>query len=183
MNLPIFRSIKAERMGNHIQMLQGALPGNSGLSVGIDPGVNFGMTIINQEYVQVFYGKLATDKRPGFRGINAYNYIMQSVLSSLFYTAKEVMQTFPAIVEGAAYNDKYGQVTLEEVRFGFFFALYNLGFDVHIIPPATIRKIAVGHGRHSLIDDYPSMNQNAADSIGAALAGLHYKETNEAVTE
>jgi len=124
MNLPIFQSLKATRMGNHVQMLQGALPGNTGLSIGVDPGVNFGLTIINTSYVQIFYGKLPTDSRPGFRGINAYNYIMQSPLSALLYSSKEVMEEFPAIVEGAAYNDKYGQVTLEEVRFGFFFTLW-----------------------------------------------------------
>lgn len=183
MKLPIFKSLKATRMGNHIQMLQGALPGNKGLSIGIDPGVNFGLTIINMEYVQILYGKLPTDSRPGFRGIYAYDYIMKSPLSQLFYTSKDVMTDFHAVVEGAAYNDKYGQVTLEEVRFGFFFALYTIGYNVHIVPPVSIRKGVLGAGRKTLGDEFPSLNHNAMDSLGCALYGLLYKETNETVTK
>jgi hypothetical protein len=153
-----------------ISMLQGGLRGNEHTVVGIDPGVSFGMTIINREYVQVWYGKLPTDKRPGYRGINAYNFVMNSALSI------KVPDTI-AVVEGAAYRDPYGQVVLEEMRFGFFFALYQLGMDVRIVPPATIRKGALGHGRATVGDLFPNINHNACDSIGAAFFAL--KEKNE----
>lgn len=152
-------------------MLQGGLKGNEKTVVGVDPGVNFGLTIINRELVSIYYGKLPTDKRPGWRGIYTYDYVTKtSPLKD--YHWNEYVEKPVAIVEGASYNDRHGQVTLEEVRFGFFFALYNLGFDVHIVPPMSIRKLATGSGRHSIGDDFPSMNSNAADSLGAALAAL-----------
>lgn len=143
------------------------------MAIGIDPGVNFGMTIINNEYVQVLYGKIPTSKVAGQRGINAYNYIIeQSSLKNIRTVSRDILHDFIAVVEGAAYNDKHGQVLLEEVRFGFFFALYEIGFDVRILPPASIRKGALGHGRATGGDLWPSMNSNAADSIICALCGL-----------
>lgn len=162
--------LKPLRISKGISLVQGRLPDNVHTVVGIDPGVNFGMTIINRDYVQVFYGKLQSDKRAGYRGINAYNYVMNSALKIPVPNAK-------AVVEGAAYRDPYGQVVLEEMRFGFFFALYQLGLDVSIVPPATIRKGALGHGRATVGDLYPNLNHNACDSIGAAFYAL--KEINE----
>jgi hypothetical protein len=169
-------------------MLQGTLKGNTGLAVGIDPGVNFGMTVINMEYVQVIYGKLPTDKRPGWRGIYAYDYICthfqllnKAVTSqSSDLTLQELdwiaeRQLFSAVVEGAAYHSRFGQVGLEEVRFGFFLALHHLGFKVSILAPASIRLIAFGSGKKQALDLWPAMNQNGADSIGCALAALEVK--------
>lgn len=161
--------LKPLRIAKGISLLQGKLPGNEHTAVGIDPGVNFGMAVINREYVQVFYGKLPTDKRTGYRGINAYNFIMNSALNIKVPNVK-------AVVEGAAYRDPYGQVVLEEMRFGFFFALYQLGLDVSIVPPATIRKGALGHGRATVGDVYPNLNHNACDAIGAVFYAL--KEMN-----
>jgi hypothetical protein len=159
---------KPTRLGNHILSLSGNInpSGNEKLAIGVDPGVNFGLTLIHMDQVTVLYGKLPSDKRPGYRGISAYNFIMRN----------DAIREFPlceAIIEGAAYNDRFGQVTLEEVRFGFFFALYRLGFDVSIVPPATIRKGALGDGRATVGDLFPSMNHNAADSIGCALYVLN----------
>lgn len=149
-----------------MQLLQGGLKGNTKLAIGIDPGVNFAMTIINMDYVQVYYGKLKTDKRAGYRGINAYEYLTSGILANNQYAG------FKAIVEGAAYNSQFGQVALEEVRFGFFFALHQMGFDVAIVPPATIRKAVLGSGKDIVPNYYPTMNHNAADSIGIAMYGL-----------
>lgn len=154
-------------------MIKGRLPGNQRLAIGVDPGVNFGLTVIYGETVENYYGKLATDKRTGYRGINAYNLIKSPVLN-LDLLQHDVI---PAVVEGAAYRDPYGQVVLEEVRFGFFFALYQLGFNVSIVPPATIRKGALGHGRATVGELFPNLNHNACDAIGAAFYAL--KETNE----
>lgn len=173
MNLPVFSSKPLKYLPG-VQLLEGSLRGNTGLSVGIDPGVNFGLTIINMEYVQVMYGKLPTDKRPGYRGIAAYEFIRSSVLKD-FKPAPGV-EKFKAVVEGAAYSAQHGQVVLEEVRFGFFLALHHIGFDTIIIPPATIRKAVLGNGRASVAECYPTMNHNAADSIGIAMYGL--KEIN-----
>lgn len=155
-----------------ISLLQGRLPGNETIGIGIDPGVRFGLATIVREYVQVYYGNLGTDRRPGYRGIIAYDFVMNSSLTE--YKIKPGIVTPPvAIVEGAAYNDKYGQVTLEEVRFGFFFSLYNLGMDVRIIPPASVRKGALGSGKLSVGDLYPNVNHNACDAIGCALYAVN----------
>jgi len=165
------------RFAKGVMLVEASLPGNEKTAIGIDPGVNFGMTIINREYVQIFYGKLPTDKRVGYRGINAYNYIMNSALQMYTSVDASVRNNINAVVEGAAYRDQFGQVTLEEVRFGFFFALYEIGFNVSIVPPATIRKGALGHGRATVGELYPNLNHNACDSIGAAFYAL--KEINE----
>jgi hypothetical protein len=168
---------KPLRVAKGISLLQGSLKGNEKTVVGVDPGSNFGMTIINRELVSVYYGKLPVDKRVGWRGILTYNFITKdSPLKS--WQPNEYIKAV-AVVEGAAYNKFHGQVALEEVRFGFFFALYQIGFDAYIMPPMAIRKLALGNGKKSMVDEFPSMNSNAADSIGAALAALTIEDKHE----
>lgn len=148
-----------------IRLMEGSLPGFEGLVVGVDPGVNFGLTIINLEYVQVFNGKLPSQSEPGKHGIDAYNLVKE-----IFNWQSDFHH--PAVVEGAAYNRMFKQVELEETRFGFFLALYDSGFEARIVPPASIRLKAFGHGRSQAGEIWPFLNQNAADSVGCALAAM-----------
>lgn len=165
-------NVKPLRIRKGISLVEGSLPGNEKTAIGVDPGIDYGLTIINRDFVQVFFGRLETNKRPGYRGINAYNYIMNSALNTYRSVNPEIRKSVSAVVEGASYNDIYGQVALEEVRFGFFFALYEIGFTVSIVPPATIRKGALGHGRATVGEIFPNLNHNACDSIGAAIYAL-----------
>lgn len=159
---------KPLRLGNHISLLQGSCKGNEKTVIGIDPGSNFGFTIINRELVSIYYGKLPVDKRKGYQGINAYNYTL-SLLNNIHVPNG---QEWKAIVEGASYNDRFGQVALEERRFGFFFALYTLGYSVEILPPASVRKRATGSGKTTIGEWFPNLNHDAMDSLGCALAAL-----------
>ena len=156
-----------------IRFRDGAIPGFDGIVVGVDPGVNFGMTVINLEYVQVLHGKLPRRTKRGDHGIDAYGLI------HTYFGTWRPGSKITAIVEGAAYNRMFKQVELEEVRFGFFFGLHTCGFDVHIVPPAAIRKSAFGHGRTQAGDIWPFLNGNGADSVGCALAAIDYKETTQ----
>ena len=151
-------------------MVEGSMKGNRNLAVGIDPGANFGLTVINMEYVQIVYGHLPPTKDVGRYGISAYEYIMDyfRVVGDKFFIALRSV----AVVEGAAYNAQYGQSMLEEVRFGFYLALYHLGFDVRILPPASVRKIAFGYGKQQAGDIWPLLKHDAAASVGCALAAL-----------
>lgn len=135
-----------------------------GVVIGIDPGVNFGLTFMVNDIVHVINGKLPTDKRAGWRGIYAFDY----------------MKEFPklpgkkiAVVEGAAYHSQFGQVALEEVRFGFFLALHQMGYNPVIAAPATIRKLACGSGTVQAGDVFPLLNHNGADSLFCAIAAVN----------
>lgn len=135
-----------------------------GLFVGIDPGVNYGITVINMDYAQIIHGVLPAASL-GMRGATVYEMIKD------YFSMLDVHATNNfAVVEGAAYSRFFGQVPLEEVRFGFFLGLLHSGFNVQISSPSGIRKIAFGNGKLSAVDVYPTMNQNAADSVGCALA-------------
>lgn len=162
-----FGSYKTESLpGVKIKIVHGTLAGNKKNAVGVDPGVNFGMTVIDGPKVTAMWGKLKSTKTPGLKGIEAYDLMRLST----FLWDWEVPVT--AVVEGAAYSKYHKQVELEEVRFGFYLALHHLGFKVHILPPATIRKMVFGAGRTQAGDVYVKLNHNAADSVGAALAAL-----------
>jgi len=131
------------------------------LAVGVDPGVSYGIAIMGSGFITVRWGRLLSAKMPGHAGHMAYNLIK--------YGGYNGALKCKAVVEGAAYHAKYGQVGLEEVRFGFFLALIHSQFDARIIPPATIKAKVLGNGRAQAGDFFPWMNHNAADAISAAL--------------
>ncbi len=152
--------------------LQGTLKGNERLAVGFDPGVNFGLTVINMEYVQIIYGRLPDLKKPiepGVYGTWAYTYMQD-------YFSGEGFPLFNAVVEGAAYDSIHRQVLLEEIRFGAFLSLFQMGFNVKILPPSTIRKMAFGSGKENGLTIYPDIEHNAVASIGCALAALQLED-------
>jgi hypothetical protein len=160
-NLPVFKD-KPEKLPSGEWRMIGTWKGHKGSGVGIDPGMNYGMTMIVDYEVFVWWGKLPKESRTGYRGIHAIEYIEHNVPRGVS----------PAIVEGAAYNMRKGQVGLEEIRFGFFFGLYHKGYNVSIMPPASIRKAAFGGGRAMATDIWPALNQNGLDSIGCAIAAM-----------
>lgn len=166
-DLPVFKNPPVKANGEW--MLVGSWPGHKGKAVGIDPGVNYGATLIADHEVYVWWGKLPPNSQTGWRGIYAYDYIKKGFAG----------ERIPAVVEGAAYYKPKGQVGLEEVRFGFFLALHHMGYDVLIMPPAAIRKLAFGGGRVMATDIWPTMNSNAADSVGCALAALRSHDAND----
>jgi hypothetical protein len=132
---------------------------------GIDPGVNFGLTVIEQEKIWVFYGALMQDDKPGRYGLIAYSFLR--LLMSQFHHTGAMM-----VIEGAAYGAPFRQVELSEIRTGFYLAAATSSGtvqDVEIKPPATIRKGVTGDGKAQAMNEWPLLNHNAADSLFMAL--------------
>lgn len=166
-------------MGAGMFMVDGKMPGNTYTAIGIDPGKNFGMTIINREYLQVYYGTLQVSKKPGVSGKMLHELIHKRLFYDRLVDVPENV-VFRAVVEGAAYNFAKGQVFLEEIRFACYLGLANLGYTTEIIPPVTIRKMAFGRGTIKAQEIWPMLNPNGADSIGCALAALSLYEVDDA---
>lgn len=148
-----------------IYRVGGQLVGNTFYGIGIDPGVNFGVTFIHQGSLVVYYGSLIQQHQPGEYGIVAMRF-----LETLFI---EHGARGTCVIEGAAFHKQFGQVGLAEVRQGFYTAArMSPAPYVVITPPATIRKVAFGDGRTQAGDCFPTLNHNGADSIGIALYSL-----------
>lgn len=132
---------------------------------GIDPGVNFGLTVIEENKVYVFNGSLISDPTPGRQGLIAYKFLHDMIGNFLYENSLMV-------IEGAAYGAPFRQVELSEIRTGFYLAasLADAVFsDVIIKPPATIRKLVFGNGKTQAMDEWPTLNHNAADALSMAL--------------
>ena len=165
-----------------VQLYMGKLP-VSLYGIGIDPGRNFGISIFNGKELLVMNGKIkAYEKADRWRyGIEAVS--IASNISNIQTGIGEVLASGKpkpikgiglspkigrAAVEGAAYKKTEGQVNLAEVRFGFAYGLHSLGYDVVIVPPSTARAQVAGKGTVTMNQFWPTLNSNAADSIGIA---------------
>lgn len=132
---------------------------------GLDPGVNFGLTVIEENRVFVFHGSLNQDEKPGRRGLIAYSFL-QNISKSLNYIGARM------VIEGASYGDQFGQVLLSEVRTGFYLGATTppvIMPHVEIKAPKAIRKAVTGSGDIRAKDEFPTLNINAADSLFMAL--------------
>lgn len=137
--------------------------------IGVDPGVNFGITIITENTVEVIYGKLPHKAK--FVGMEAQELVRdmnKEYEFSKYYTPDQLH----VYVESAAFKSQYGQVLLEQVRYGFVqgFSEFVPTENLQYIPPSTARKKAFGNGNLSAKNLMPNINNNGADSIGVALA-------------
>lgn len=144
---------------------------------GLDPGVNFGLTVIEEDKVYVFNGSLNQDEKPGRRGLIAYRFL-QSIMTTFSQQRDALM-----VIEGASYGDQFGQVLLSEVRTGFYLAASTFhavaGYmfsDVEIKAPKSIRKAVFGDGNIRAPDEFPTLNRNAADGLAMALFAAQYTE-------
>jgi hypothetical protein len=139
---------------------------------GLDPGVNFGLTVIEGEKVFVFHGSLVQENKPGCYGLVAYRFL-ENVISR----AVDGLRDARLVIEGAAYGAPFRQVELSEIRAGFFLAasLSSHFSGVQISPPATIRKEVFGNGKTQAGDEWPTLNHNAADSLAMALYAAQTK--------
>lgn len=138
---------------------------------GIDPGVNFGLTVIEGNKVWVFHGALVSDPTPGRQGLITYKFMRDMI--ETFDQRDPIM-----VIEGAAYGAPFRQVELSEIRTAFYLAsaLNTMFKDVVIKPPATIRKAVFGSGKTQAGDEWPLLNHNAADALSMALYAAQYSE-------
>lgn len=157
-----------------------------GLAIGVDPGVNYGITVIENGSVYVYNGKLGRRENSWEHGIDSYELIGNILRKSIAYFSPSQCC---AVVEGAAYGptnvtvkggivykESFGQVGLESVRAGFYLGLHLAGVKVTVSAPKTIRAGALGGGTVGAWDVWPLLNHNAADSLGAALYSYRLKE-------
>jgi len=133
--------------------------------VGIDPGRNYGFTILGPYGTGwVYYGKMIKHDPD-----EAYTkYIIDDFVPSMvgMYPIKF------AVVEGAAYDKTFGQVGLEAIRCGFYAGMERI-CPTDIAPPSTVRKVVFGNGKMQAMDVWYDINHNAADSLAIALYAAH----------
>jgi len=142
--------------------------GLSGTIVGIDPGANFGISILGEGMQpEVLNGEMPKGKHYEY-GVRAYQ--MGQELYRVYHQRNPGPRI--SIIEGASYGDHFGQVGLAEIRFGFYLGLYASGADVTIVAPTSVRKTVFGSGKTQAMDVWASLNHNGADSLAIALYSL-----------
>lgn len=153
---------KKEWAGVPIKVVHARLPGRTSdlRGIGVDPGRRFGVTVINGHDVYIFSGEMPQEDQQWKYGIRAYDLMAQPT----FYHGEGL-----AVVEGAAYKMPHGEANLAYTRFGFVLGLYYAGYEVELVPPATIRKDALGSGKRSGLETWPELNPHGADALAAAL--------------
>ena len=133
--------------------------------LGIDPGRNFGVCAIRDGEVQLYWGSLEKRDKTYLYGVDMY-----SITRGYIY-AQHRGDTM-AVIEGASYHDKYGQVGLAEVRFAAYLGLVHAGLRADIVPPASVRKQAFGSAKIMGFEIWPTLNHNVADAFGCAIASV-----------
>jgi len=145
--------------------------------IGVDPGINFGFTIISDNKVFCISGKILPFEHQMERAIR-----VATVASHLGYTYLNphyLMDEHTSLtaIEGSAHGKQFRQTQLAEVRLGWYAGIRGFSRQYPIIiPPMTARKLVTGDGRDSVANHFPLMNSNAADSLGIALAAVAKKE-------
>lgn len=132
--------------------------------VGIDPGRQLGISLIMRWKIYAFYCVIPKQETTFLTGVQAIQ-IMRA------WQEKFLDLRHPYVaVEGASYNERYGQDNLSQIRFALSYALYSIDSHLDQVPPATARKLAFGDGKVTGKQLWPEINNNAADAVGLALA-------------
>lgn len=133
--------------------------------IGVDPGVNYGITVITNMGMEVIWGKLP--KLSHFIGLESAE--LAKDVSKLYKFNKYTPHVY---IEGPAFRSNFGQTKLEQCRSGFIhgFIDYMPEAEIKYIAPSSARKIAFGNGNKSAKDLWFMLNENASDSIGIGLA-------------
>ncbi len=129
-------------------------------AIGVDPGKNWGISVLSGGILFVYWGKLPKMEYPD------YPEYLANFVSGWFspnFTATM------ATIEGAAYGAIYGRESLEDIRVGLYIAFKELGKEVLYIPPLKIRRGVFGDGKIKASDIWLSINPNGADSAAIAL--------------
>lgn len=143
------------------------------VSVGVDPGINFGIAVLRERSLEVFWGKVPRKMAlPGMEAIALAGDLCAVDFGEIIWRDVRGPLIPPVYIEGPSYNDTVGQPLLEQMRFGFAVGFDRAGYDPKYLPPMTARKLAFGHGKKAGKDIWITINQNGADAVGLALAGL-----------
>lgn len=142
--------------------------------IGVDPGRKFGIAWTIGDAIVVIWGELTQQKPQWLVGLDAYDFAYKELSRHPLFFGGDATR---GIVEGAIYKPKgaqgvsYGEANLAYIRFGFLLGLRRSGVPTDLMPVMTIRKRAFDDGRQKARDFWPSMNLNASDAVGCALAG------------
>jgi hypothetical protein len=127
--------------------------------IGIDPGINFGISFVSPEGMAIVYG----GKMPeGNYGIFACH-LIKEWFSGLSMTGHNVL------IEGPSYGSIYWQPQLAEIRFGFYKSFHDQEVEVNYIAPKSARLKVFGKGTIKASDMWISIDPNAADSLCIAI--------------
>ena len=149
--------------------------GEKAQGIGIDPGRQFGIAVVLDQSITTYHGKL-----PGVEKTSDYGLIAWDVAKT-FFDSK--YPKWRAVIEGASYGDRFGQVLLEQIRYSFFTSMRYLNINSELMPPNKVRKIAFGDGFKTGPQIWPLLSEHAADAVGCALvaAGFDYDAVYEKV--
>jgi len=131
-------------------------------AIGVDPGRNWGIGILYNGGLTVYWGKFPKQEQ-------AYRY---SLLVGDFvrgWLPEYVSPITRAAIEGPSFGSRFKQVMLEDVRVGFWLGLWRRGKDAVYVPPQTVRKQVFGYGYIKASDLWLAINGNAADAGAVAL--------------
>jgi hypothetical protein len=140
--------------------------------LGIDPGANFGVTILSPGWSQMFWGKLPKGKETVDRMEMAHNFIRIILGGEGFDAERCVFDRL--VVEGPAYRKDYGQSKLAHIRAGWYLGARPYAKQGLFTPPAVPRKVVLGSGKKHPGDEWPNQNLNALDSLNIALYGAGF---------
>lgn len=133
---------------------------NCQTGIGIDPGKNFGIAVVDP-LVGILWSASGTFENSGLSTFWNWRVLISEI--GLVGHWRRVA------IEGASYNERFGQVELAEIRLSIRLAFHLAGFDTIIVPPQSIRKQVFGSAKIRGQDIWPTMNKNAADSVPIAL--------------
>ena len=144
----------------------------------VDPGINFGLTLIKKGKVYCVSGKIEPCE-PSLERACRIPSVVREILYLVGGDKASTLEAPPVpsgcigAIEGSAFNKHYRQTLLAEVRMGFYLAIRRYSRELpKVIPPMTARKLATGSGKEPVYLKYPLMNPNAADSLGIAIAAI-----------
>ena len=136
--------------------------------IGADPGVHLGLAFIE-----------GGDTAHTLRLFIERGGISSADLLSIFYNVPvlfngNVSKITPVVVEGAAYDAKYGQPLLGEIRAALILGFHNAGFESVIeMQPTQIRLRVFGSGAIqplSIWKDFMKVEKDEADALSMAIA-------------
>lgn len=139
--------------------------------VGIDPGRNFGLTLIYEDKAYIHYGKLHKQKPQWKYGFLAEDYAESWLKNNLPHFV---------VIEGPAFRaagggKMYGEANLGHIRMGFASAFHTKGIETIFIPPASSRKKVMGSAKVKGADVWVMLDHNAAESLLLAIYGATKK--------
>jgi len=133
--------------------------------VGVDPGRNFGISIIRpDDLVEMYVSKFPPMKRNEY-GFFARDFFESFIRYQLYGETGEVYMG----IEGPSFHDNFGQVVLAEIRMGFCVSAIDNGINPVQYAPMTSRKSILGKGTTKGSDLWVTVPDHGADSFVIAL--------------